>query len=281
MTQFRRIGWGTAQLGFDYGIQNTIGKTSTNEAQEIYRRLMKHSSGTIDTSSVYGDSEKVLGEIISRNHSNKIISKYKDLDNNPLDSQLTNSLNHLGCTSLYAVLSHDPSEIILNKNIWDQFLVEKQNRRVGKVGFSIYETDQFYKILDQGISFDIIQVPYNFFDKRFEKIILKAKNYGMEVHVRSVFLQGLFFKDVKNLPEFFDPLKKEIIKLQNSFGIDLPAFLVNHVLTNKNIDCAIIGFNTLQQLNYLLSGLEGELKSNHQCTTYFESTLIDPTKWKL
>ena len=48
---------------------------------------------------------------------------------------------------------------------------------------------------------DVIQLPFNVFDNRFQVTgkLKKLKRLKVEIHARSIFLQGLFFKDVKNL----------------------------------------------------------------------------------
>ena len=58
-----------------------------------------------------------------------------------------------------------------------------QHKRIKK-SFNVYK-------------FDIVQFPFNIFDNRIEnsKYILKLKDQKVELHARSIFLQGLLLED--------------------------------------------------------------------------------------
>jgi aryl-alcohol dehydrogenase-like predicted oxidoreductase len=58
-------------------------------------------------------------------------------------------------------------------------------------------------LLDRGFLPDLVQVPYNYLDRRFEADFESLKKAGVEIHTRSVFLQGLFFMAPENIPSHF------------------------------------------------------------------------------
>ena len=67
-----------------------------------------------------------------------------------------------------------------------------------KIGASIYSNNEI-KYLLKNYKMSIIQLPSNIFDRRlknlgWEKILKKNK---IEIHVRSIFLQGLFLNKKK------------------------------------------------------------------------------------
>ena len=74
---------------------------------------------------------------------------------------------------------------------------------IKKKGISIYETKSLKKIYNT-FDPDIIQLPSNIFDQRFIKSIWfkKLKNDKKEVHLRSIFLQGLLLEK-KNTKKIF------------------------------------------------------------------------------
>ena len=65
-----------------------------------------------------------------------------------------------------------------------------------KLVFSLYDINQLQYLLDNRVEFDILQFPYNLFDRQFDVYLSQLKQSGVEIHTRSVFLQGLFFKDL-------------------------------------------------------------------------------------
>ena len=74
------------------------------------------------------------------------------------------------------------------------------------------------------LSSPVRQVPYNVFDQRFARYLPDLKKKGVEVHARSVFLQGLFFLGPDEINKNFSSAKGEIERLHNisaDYGIPL------------------------------------------------------------
>jgi aryl-alcohol dehydrogenase-like predicted oxidoreductase len=79
---------------------------------------------------------------------------------------------------------------------------------------------------------------------------------GVEIHTRSVYLQGLFQMESSQVPNYLDPLKtylstiKEIAKInQLSIGEMCLGFAINNPLINK----VVIGIDNLSQLKENMS----------------------------
>ena len=53
---------GTAQFGGRYGVSNTIGKTKAKEVKKILSFINKKKIYYIDTSTNYGEAEKIIGK---------------------------------------------------------------------------------------------------------------------------------------------------------------------------------------------------------------------------
>ena len=127
----------------------------------------------------------------------------------------------------------------------------KEKNGVQKIGFSLYHPEEWFKLMDDGVRPDLIQVPYNLFDRRFETVFEQARSIGTEVHIRSVFLQGLFFRDPTTLPAHFKSAHLKLTNFQRlcqTRNIHLAAALLRFVLANPLVDRAVIGVITPQQL---------------------------------
>lgn len=251
-----KIALGSVQFGSDYGISNTTGITPEEEVTEIIKCCIENNINTIDTAFGYIKSEEVLGKNDLTGFN--IISKFlPDSEVIPLvDKQLTTSLDRLNVPFLYGYLSHRPKYVLENKQIWDFLVSAKSEGLIKKIGFSFNDPYEIDEVIRENMIPDIVQVPLNYFDNRFEeKIILLKKRYNTEIHIRSVFLQGLFFTDTKTLDPFFDPVKKYIDDLQEKY-YPLNAFLLNYVITKDYVDKVVIGVNNKYQLNDNLEGLK-------------------------
>jgi aryl-alcohol dehydrogenase-like predicted oxidoreductase len=115
-----KIGLGTAQFGLDYGISNPLGKTPVAEVRRILDATAENGVHVIDTASLYGDSEKILGQCLGEHHSFHIITKTpqynKSLINEENAEQLKKvfheSLARLKQSSLYGLLVHSADDLL-------------------------------------------------------------------------------------------------------------------------------------------------------------------------
>ena len=130
----------------------------------------------------------------------------------------------------------------------------KKIKRINNFGFSIYNSDEL-KYLSKIKNFDIIQLPVNIFDQKLannSKLkILKKK--GVEIHVRSVFLQGLIFLSYKKakkitgddhvgLRQFYTKFKTKNLRIFHC---------LNFIKTQKNIDKVVIGVTSFNEFNHI------------------------------
>jgi len=245
---FEKLAIGTAQFGLNYGINNEKGELSQEGINSILDYATEKSIDTLDTAYLYGNSEEKIGKYKNREKF-KIISKFPYIKD--INKYINESLNRLKIKQLHAYLSHSFSDIKENIAYIESLYELKEKGLTKKVGFSIYYPEELEFLLDNKVKFDIIQIPYNIMDRRFEKYFPLSIEKGFEIHVRSVFLQGLFFKDIENLPSFFSKVKDKIIELQNlgkQFEINLNEILLTFVLSNKFVSRVIIGVDSLAQL---------------------------------
>ena len=227
-----RLVLGGAQLGLAYGISNASAMpTSLSEAEAILTYASTHDIKKIDTAAAYGDSEGLLGAILHRPglQEFKVITKTLPLPSlDTIDSKalqlvketFLRSLEKLKQASVYALMVHHADDLLkVNSNrLYDWLLELKAQGLVDKIGCSFYTREQLDKALAK-FSLDIIQVPANIFDQRLlENEYLIRLSQSMEIHVRSVFLQGLIFLDVARLPENIKNLAKPYLNAFNNIA---------------------------------------------------------------
>jgi|SRR5690554_3851700 len=273
---YSKIGLGTVQFGTDYGISNDLGKTSLEEVQKIMEYSQKSGIQYLDTAYAYGNAEAILGHFDLTSY--KIISKYIP-NKTSLSDQFQTSLSRLRVDYFYGYLAHRPLDLIENnmKN-WKILSEFKFKGKVKKIGASFNTTDELETVLDSGIKFDIIQVPFNYFDKRFEKAMKHLKSEGCEIHTRSAFLQGLFFCKTKDLSDFFNEVKPCIDRLQRVD--DLSSKLLKFVLNKPFVDIVNIGINNMNQLRDNLNKLNGEKSSELPPLDFIiDEKIVMPSLW--
>lgn len=281
-----KIVLGTVQFGVNYGINNTSGQVTQEEVCNILKIAEEQGIRTLDTSSGYGASEMVLGKTIKETNTLfNIVSKYPRSEKSVRESFQT-SIDNLGVETLYGYLIHHFDFYQENPEIFDEMTSLKDEGKIQKVGFSLYNVEQLQYLLDKKVRFNIIQFPYNIFDKQFEPYMAKLTEMGVEIHTRSAFLQGLFFKDPQTLPEKLKPLKNYLDSLHiycAQHGITVEQLALGYVLANPYVKGALIGVDNHSQLEanlkvawYQITKEDLEYVHNIEIK---EERLLNPVNW--
>lgn len=268
---------GTVQFGLQYGV-NSAGRPDVEMVKKILQTAADNGINTLDTSSAYGNSEEILGESTGGN-SFKIVSKYpKGVES--VEMKIENSLDHLRIKQLYGYLLHHFEVYRNNPSVWEDFLKLKEEGKVRKIGFSLYTPEELELILNNGVRFDLLQFPYNIFDRKFEPYLKELHDKGVEIHVRSTFLQGLFFKDRDNLPEKLQPMKRYLLELDayaKEAGLSISELALNYNLQNPYLDGILIGVDNVQQLLTNIHSIK-ETKVDLDIEVK-EQELLNPVNW--
>jgi aryl-alcohol dehydrogenase-like predicted oxidoreductase len=256
-----KLGLGTVQFGIDYGVYNKSKIISDFEVNKILNTANKFKISYIDTAQDYGNSEKKIGKFDTSDF--KIITKIsKDVHYDDVRKSIEGSLNRLKVKKVNGVLIHSFSHFIKNNRVYKKLIDLKKKGLILNIGFSLYYPEELKYLLDNKIDFDFIQIPYNIFDRRFESYFEFLKSVNIEIHVRSVFLQGLFFIDPLNLSNFFRHHINHFISFRNEIQknkISVQSACLNYVCNNEYINCVLIGVENNNQLVENINAIDNKL----------------------
>ena len=200
---------GTANFGLQYGVKNKR-QLSISAVESILEYCRSASVCALDTAIGYGESQRVLGDLGS--HDFELITKLPSLppqERNVLQwvrGQVSGALRDLKRDNLYGLLLHRPGELLESRGteLVEALREAQQEFNIQKVGVSVYEPQE---LLDcwQVFHYDLVQLPCNVFDQRFTSspIIDHLQSRKIEVHARSVFLQGLLLMPESSRPPYF------------------------------------------------------------------------------
>lgn len=287
----KKIILGTAQLAFKYGISNKGFKINQSEMKSILSYLTNKNFDLIDTAINYGESEKILGKIGISNF--RVITKLPKLNNRILDidcwvkEQVMGSICRLKVNSLYGLLLHNPSDLWgpYSKKLIKALENIKKSGFVSKIGVSIYNPNELDKIFPL-LNFDIIQSPVNLIDRRLERSgwLYKLNDKGIEIHARSIFLQGLLLMQRKDIPTKFEKWSK----IWNEWELKVKGNKTNAILkclsypfSLPQIQNIVIGVNNKLELDEIVSATSKKIsKEDLSFMISDDEMLINPSKWK-
>lgn len=287
-----KIALGAAQFGFKYGISNITGPTSKLEIKKILGLAVDNGIDLIDTAMSYGNSEIQLG--LSDVSKFKIVTKVPILSPETIDiskwvrEMVSLSIERLKIDQLHAVLIHNSNDLISSKgSILFQTLREmKKEGLINKVGISIYDPSEI-DIVNNYKNLDLIQAPLNLMDRRLKSSgwLAKLHQAGIEIHVRSVFLQGFLLLKQNQLPLKFKKWQKNWDKWHSELKkkkVSAISACLSYPLSLPEVDKVIVGVNSFSQLKEILN-ISKKLSTNSDDWSFMISNdqmLINPTNWK-
>lgn len=278
MSAAHKIVLGTVQFGLQYGV-NSAGRPGEASVREILGEALRGGITTLDTSSAYGDAEAVLGRCMPPERPFRIVSKYPKGET-PVEEMFRSTLSRLGVDCLYGYLLHHFDVYRQDPSVWEAFLALKESGRVQKIGFSLYDPQELEFILARGDRFDLLQVPFNLFDRKFLPYMEDLHRRGVEIHVRSTFLQGLFFMDREALPAKLLPLRKYLLQLDDyarETGLSIAELALNYNLQQPCIDGVLIGVDNVAQLRTNLDAVTDTPVTLDLAIR--EQALLNPVNW--
>lgn len=279
--KIKKIALGTVQFGLDYGISNQAGQTTEKEVVELLNLAHKYGLSLLDTAQAYGSSEAVIGlhhrkrfDIVTKINPNSRQCSVK--------LQVEESLNRLNLSALYGVLFHNADSALDNPKYYQELLRLKADGRVKKVGFSVYKPRELERLIDTFGMPDLVQVPFSHLDRRFESLLIKLYDKGVEVHTRSTFLQGLFFMKPDKLSPFFQPVKEYLKLLNEEFPSpeELAGSLLNYVASRPFVDKVVLGVNNVIQLEANLNSLADQKDKQPFDAPEVPENILMPNLWE-
>jgi aryl-alcohol dehydrogenase-like predicted oxidoreductase len=287
-----RIALGTVQFGLNYGIANFLGQVTLDQSTQTLDFAKKNGIRTLDTAVSYGQSESILGSYGVSDWD--VITKIPAIPENIQDIQgwvidkVECSLKRLNLTRIYGIMLHEPDQILeyQGKSIFEALNFLKNNNICEKIGLSIYDIAKVEEYVS-AYDIDLVQAPLNIFDRRLidPAVLHMLKKRDIEIHARSIFLQGLLLLKKGSVIDRFSHSKKlfdEWYSWLNQENIDPVEACLKFVLQIKEIDRIVIGVQDVGQLQniILIANKEGLLQFP-QWQSEIHSQLINPVLWNI
>ena len=193
------------------------------------------------------------------------------------------SLSRLNVERVYGLLLHRAQDLAERGHALHAALVAARTRGLAtKIGVSIYDPSELEPL--SHFALDLVQAPYNVVDRRLAVSgwLARLCSAGVEVHVRSVFLQGLLLLPPSRRPTTFaqwsalwtrwDGWLKEsgLTALQASLGF---------ALATPGIDRVIVGVDSVTQLEDIIAAAGVAVPATPADLVSTDLELISPNRW--
>jgi hypothetical protein len=280
---------GTVQFGIPYGIGNTTGQVAQAEANAIIDYAKNVGIDTIDTAIAYGQSEKCIGS--SGVDGWNLVTKLPEVPTtchnleNWIRENVNKSLINLGVTRISGLLLHRPAQLLESdkSGLWEILNDLKSEGVVRKIGFSIYSPYELSSLWSR-YKPDLVQAPYNVFDRSLVKTgwMQELSSSGVEIHVRSIFLQGLLLMPLDSIPEKFKKWT-QLLSVWDDWlagnGVSRLQATISFALSDPRISRVVVGVDSLIQLKEILGAVLEESLDFPDDLCSSDADLINPSQW--
>ncbi len=292
MSKESKIILGTVQLGLDYGINNPNGKPDQIVSNQILNKAFENKITLLDTAEAYGNSQEVIGTYHKQaKHKFKVITKFSssrtDLPE-AIEERVKANIETLGVQSLYCYMFHNYADFNSYFTEFESGIVTlKEQGIIEKLGVSVYTNDELEDLLNYD-QIDVVQIPFNLLDNTQQRleILKKAQLKGIEIHTRSAFLQGLFFKNTKELAANLQPLKPYLELIQDaasSNNLSVADLALNYACNQETISNVLIGVDSVVQLEQNLESLKVDITADviekMNSIQVNDISLLNPSNW--
>jgi aryl-alcohol dehydrogenase-like predicted oxidoreductase len=295
---FTSISLGTVQWGMPYGIANKTGQPSMEEIRKILRMASSIGINTLDTARSYGSSESIIGSATrERDFDFRVITKLspdiysKNLSTDEIllktKHSIAESMIQLKVDTLDTVLIHRGFHRNVSDGvIWKLLRSLKESGLIRKIGVSAVNPTEALEALGDS-SIDVMQVPSSLMDRRLmtRNFFEEAANRGIEVHLRSVFLQGVAHLGVSEIPKTLGALTPEILKITaaaKQLEVEPIDLWINHALGIK-VSKIILGVDNENQLITNIKRIENliekPLSYDYAELSELPDQFLDPSLW--
>ena len=286
---------GTANFGNKYGIANATDVkplVDFKKAKEILLRADSLGVRIFDTASSYGEAEKWLGEVSKKLEieiwTKILVPTQTTLKREEIGSLLKKSIDHFHGEKLTCIQIHNWTPNLFYGNESSEFIDIMRTFWAGKIGASTYGSASALEALDL---FDMVHFEFNLLNQKtyrnlFARVQRERDNLGC-LTARSIFLQGLLFRDPQTIPLKFKSLSDPIIEiheLAKEFQMSPQELIVRGTLSMPGLNFIVVGVDSISQLEetvhyFNLGVLADEIVNEIYKLDNSANPMVDPRNW--
>jgi aryl-alcohol dehydrogenase-like predicted oxidoreductase len=252
-----KLGLGTVQFGQAYGVSNRRGQVPAADAAAILSRAAKAGIALLDTAANYGDAEAVLAKLNTAPF--RIVSKTIGLKHG-LEAVIARARQSATVLKADTLLVHAAFDLqgADGQALWTGLQRLRDEGVFRKIGISVYVADNPAQLASR-FQPDVMQLPFSLLDQRLsaDGTLARLAELNVEVHARSLFLQGLLF--LETLPEKLRHAAPHLTKIRSQLrdaGMTPLGAALGFVLSRPEIAFGLVGVTSVTELNEIIAAAQ-------------------------
>jgi aryl-alcohol dehydrogenase-like predicted oxidoreductase len=276
-----KLGLGTVQFGQPYGISNRHGQVSPAEAAAILTTARAAGIRLLDTAANYGEAEAVLAGLDRTGF--RVVSKTIGLKHG-LDQVIARARQSATRLKADTLLVHAAADLRGPDGdaLWSALCGLRDEGVFRKIGISVYVADDPAAMAAR-FQPDVMQLPFSLLDQRLllNGTLARLAERGVEIHARSIFLQGLLFLEA--LPEKLRHAGPHLTRVRarlRDAGITPLAGALGFVLSRPEIAFGLVGVTSKAELEEVIGAAQTPLPDLEWSSFALEDEVtLTPSLW--
>jgi len=200
-----KLGLAAAQFGLDGMSASPRARSPEIEARDILNIAARAKLSVLDVSGNYGRAEQVLGDLIPRPVPFRVTLSAARADRGPdyVEAEARAALRRLALERADAIIVSSPAELFgaHGAAVWDRLARLRDEGLFAKIGVAAHASDDPVGVARR-FKPDILQAPASLLDQRLlaDGSLQRIAGLGIEVQLRSIFLNGLLFLPPDRVP---------------------------------------------------------------------------------
>ena len=254
-----KLGLGAAQFCANDGA-TTRGRSQETEVRDMLAAAIRAGLGVLDAGSASPRAELTMGAILPRPAPMAMLVRSVRGDRGPdfVEQEARACLARLGLSRARAIVVQSASDLFAPSGaaLWDRLKALRDAGLFEQVGVSVYASDDPVGV-SRRFKPDLVQAPASLLDQRLllDGSLMAVKAMGIEVHLRSIFLNGLLFLPPDRVPAQLKGAAGSLSRARRMIAegrSDPLQAALGFALSRPEADAVIVGAGTAAELTAVI-----------------------------
>jgi aryl-alcohol dehydrogenase-like predicted oxidoreductase len=254
-----KLGLGSGQFGLDQA--SVRGRPPAAEVRDILEIAARSRLGVLDVTGRSNQAEAAIGDVMPRPNPFQVcISTVRaDRGADLVEAEARAALRRMGVDQAECIFVPSASELFGPHGlaVWDRLKALKDEGLTRKIGISVFASDDPLG-LARRFRPDVVQAPASLLDQRLivDGTLAAIASLGMEVHLRSIFLNGLILLPPDRAPNHLKAAAARILKARRMIAegrSDPLQAALGFALSRPEASTVLVGVASGAELNAVIA----------------------------
>jgi aryl-alcohol dehydrogenase-like predicted oxidoreductase len=255
-----KLGLGSGQFGLDQQA-GARGRPRDAEAREILAVAARSGVGVLEVGRHPNSAEITLGQVLPKPNPFRltVTTVRPDRGADLVEAEIRGQLARLGVSQVEAILAPSATDLFSphGPELWDRLRKLRDEGVCKKIGVSVYASDDPVG-LARRFKPDLVQAPASLLDQRMliDGTLSELAGMGIEIHLRSIFLNGLLFLPPDRAPNHLKAAAGRISRARRLIAegrSDPLQAALGFALSRPEASCVLVGVCSAAEMSAVVA----------------------------